>query len=178
MRTFTRVNQNSRDRAFQRCVTEIPLNKTNYRSEMRCLNCKKNPPAKAGDIRTTSSIPGLGRSPGGGRVSLLQYSWPGKSHGQRSLAGYTPRVARSRTWLKQLISMHTHNCKTSDQIVADKNTLSSKENSKNTKKAEMKWIYSSTTTGTIFGISKCQRKSTKSVTKTDSNNELDLILRY
>ena len=29
---------------------------------MRCLNCKKNPPAKAGDVRTTSSIPGLGRS--------------------------------------------------------------------------------------------------------------------
>ena len=74
MRTFTRVNQNSRDRAFQRCVTEIPLNKTNYRSEMRCLNCKKNPLAKAGDIRITGSIPGLGRSPGGGRVSPLQYS--------------------------------------------------------------------------------------------------------
>ena len=34
----------------------------------------KSPPAKAGDIRDVSSIPGLGRSPGGGHGSLLQYS--------------------------------------------------------------------------------------------------------
>ena len=34
----------------------------------------KNPPADAGDIKDDSSIPGLGRSPGGGHVNLLQYS--------------------------------------------------------------------------------------------------------
>ena len=34
----------------------------------------KNPPADAGDTRNTSSIPGLGRSPGGGNGSPLQYS--------------------------------------------------------------------------------------------------------
>ena len=34
----------------------------------------KNPPANAGDIRDTGSIPGLGRSPGGGHDSTLQYS--------------------------------------------------------------------------------------------------------
>ena len=45
---------------------------------LRCLLCSmtgasqvllvvKNPPASAGDIRDTGSIPGLGRSPGGGR---------------------------------------------------------------------------------------------------------------
>ena len=34
----------------------------------------KNPPANAGDIRHTSSIPGSGRSPGGGHGNLLQYS--------------------------------------------------------------------------------------------------------
>ena len=33
----------------------------------------KNPPANAGDIRDVSSIPGLGRSPGGGHSNLLQY---------------------------------------------------------------------------------------------------------
>jgi len=34
----------------------------------------KNPPANAGDIRDTGSIPGLGRSPGGGHGNPLQYS--------------------------------------------------------------------------------------------------------
>ena len=51
----------------------------------------KNPPASAGDIRDTGSIPGLGRSPGEGNGSPLQYSFsPGKTHGQRNLAGYSP----------------------------------------------------------------------------------------
>ena len=36
------------------------------------------------------SIPGLGRSPGGGHGNPLQYFLPGKFHGQRSLAGYSP----------------------------------------------------------------------------------------
>ena len=34
----------------------------------------KNPPASAGDIRDLDSIPGLGRSPGGGHSNPLQYS--------------------------------------------------------------------------------------------------------
>ena len=34
----------------------------------------KNPPASAGDIRDTGSIPGSGRSPGGGHGNPLQYS--------------------------------------------------------------------------------------------------------
>ena len=34
----------------------------------------KNPPANAGDIRDGGSIPGLGRFPGGGHISLLQHS--------------------------------------------------------------------------------------------------------
>ena len=35
----------------------------------------KNQRGNAGDIRDTSSIPGLGRSPRGGHSNLLQYSW-------------------------------------------------------------------------------------------------------
>ena len=49
----------------------------------------KNTPANAGDERDTGSIPGLGRS--------LRRAWqptplflPGESHGQKSLAGYSP----------------------------------------------------------------------------------------
>ena len=34
----------------------------------------KNPPANAGDARDADSIPGSGRSPGGGNRSPLQYS--------------------------------------------------------------------------------------------------------
>ena len=34
----------------------------------------KNPPANAGDLRDTGSIPGSGRSPGEGNGQLLQYS--------------------------------------------------------------------------------------------------------
>ena len=48
----------------------------------------KNPLANAGDIRDTGSVPGSGRSPGGGHGNPLFL--PGGSHGQRGLAGYSP----------------------------------------------------------------------------------------
>ena len=35
----------------------------------------KNPPANAGDAGDAGSIPGLGRSPGGGNGNPLQYSF-------------------------------------------------------------------------------------------------------
>ena len=49
----------------------------------------KNLPAKAGELRGAGSIPGLGRSPGGGHGNPLQYSCLENPHGQRSLAGYS-----------------------------------------------------------------------------------------
>ena len=49
----------------------------------------KNLPANAGDARDASSIPGLGRSPGEGNEPTPIFL-PGESHGQRSLAGYSP----------------------------------------------------------------------------------------
>ena len=45
----------------------------------------KNLPVNAGD---TGSIPGSGRSPGGGKGTPVFL--PGKSHRRRSLAGYSP----------------------------------------------------------------------------------------
>ena len=66
----------------------------------------KNPPANAGDVRDTGSIPGLGRSPGRGHGNPLQCSCLENPHGQRSLAGYSHGLMKSRTRLKQL-SMHT-----------------------------------------------------------------------
>ena len=60
----------------------------------------KNPSANAGDIRDVGSIPGSGRSPGGGHDNVLQYAclenpmdrgaWQAKVHG----------VAKSWTQLK------------------------------------------------------------------------------
>ena len=41
-------------------------------------------------VRDISWIPGLGKSPGGGKWQPTPVFLPGKSHGQRSLAGYTP----------------------------------------------------------------------------------------
>ena len=61
-----------------------------------------NSPANAGDIRDLGSVPELGKSPGGGNGSSLQYSclenpmdgavWQATVHG----------VTKSRTQLKQL----------------------------------------------------------------------------
>ena len=51
----------------------------------------KNLPARAGDIRDKSLIPGVGSSPGGGRGTPLQYSCLENPHGQRSLEGYSPQ---------------------------------------------------------------------------------------
>ena len=50
----------------------------------------KSPPANSGDTRDVGSIPGLGRSPGGGHGNPLHYSCLENPHGQRSLAGHSP----------------------------------------------------------------------------------------
>ena len=49
----------------------------------------KNPPTNAGDVRDAGSIPGEGRSPGGGHGGPPVFL-PGESHAQRSLAGSSP----------------------------------------------------------------------------------------
>ena len=52
----------------------------------------KNPPANAGDAGDSGSIPGLGRSPGVGNGRQPSPVFlPEKSHGQGSLAGYSPK---------------------------------------------------------------------------------------
>ena len=53
----------------------------------------KNLSANAGDKRHVGSVPGSGRSPEGGHGNLVFL--PGKCHGQRSLAGYSPWVAKT-----------------------------------------------------------------------------------
>ena len=50
----------------------------------------KNPLANAGDVRPVGSIPGSGRSLGGGHGNPLQYSRLENPQRQRSLVGYSP----------------------------------------------------------------------------------------
>ena len=56
----------------------------------------KNLPANAGDIRDKGSVPGSGRSPGGGNGNLFQYTCLENLPGQRSLAGHSPHGCRVR----------------------------------------------------------------------------------
>ena len=51
---------------------------------------KNLPPNKGDARRDVGSIPGSGRSPGKGHGKNTLVFLPGKSHGQRRLAGYTP----------------------------------------------------------------------------------------
>ena len=60
----------------------------------------RNSPANAGDARDVDLIPGLGRS--------LEKAWqptpvflPGESHGQRSLAGYSPQDCKELDTTKE-----------------------------------------------------------------------------
>ena len=59
----------------------------------------KESTCNAGDL---GSIPGLGRSPGGGYGNPLQYSCLEIAHGQRSLGGYSPWGRKEQDMTKQL----------------------------------------------------------------------------
>ena len=65
----------------------------------------KNQPANAGDLRDSGSIPGSGRSPGGGNGNPLQYSCLENPMGRRARQAIVHGVTKSHTQLKQL-SMH------------------------------------------------------------------------
>ena len=51
-------------------------------------------------------IPGLGRSPGEGHGNPLQYSCLENSHGQRSLAGYSPWGGKELDTTERLSTVH------------------------------------------------------------------------
>ena len=65
------------------CLPAVPLGfpDGSAREESAC---------RAGDSGDTGSIPGLGRSPGGGKWQPTPVFLPGEFHGQRSLVGYSP----------------------------------------------------------------------------------------
>ena len=70
----------------------------------QCLSSKESA-CDAGDEGLT---PGLGRSPGGGLGNPLQYSGLKSSMDRGAWQATVPRVAKSRTRLKQLNTAHIH----------------------------------------------------------------------
>ena len=61
----------------------------------------KESACNAGDLGSIP-IPGWGRSPGGGHGNPLQYSCLENPHGQKSLAGYSPRGCRESDTTERL----------------------------------------------------------------------------
>ena len=70
----------------------------------------KKSPASAGDARDMGSTPGSGRSPGEGNGNPLQLFLPGKSHGQRSLVGYSSQDCKESATTKRLNTQHFPLC--------------------------------------------------------------------
>ena len=62
----------------------------------------KNPPASAGDVRDVGSLPGSGRSPGGGLGNTLQYCCLGNPKDRRAWWATVHGVAQSWTQLKSV----------------------------------------------------------------------------
>ena len=60
----------------------------------------KNPPVSAGDIRDVGSIPGSGRSPGGGHGNPLQYSCLETPMDTGAWWAAVHWVTKNQTWLK------------------------------------------------------------------------------
>ena len=67
----------------------------------------KHLPASAGGERDACSIPGSGRSAGGGPGHPLQCSCLENAHGQRSLASYSPWGGEELDTLSDLVCTHT-----------------------------------------------------------------------
>ena len=66
----------------------------------------KNPPADAGATGDTGLIPGLGRSPGGGKGNLFQYSCLENPMERGARQATVHGVTKSQTWLSNWA--HTH----------------------------------------------------------------------
>ena len=66
----------------------------------------KNPPANAGDIRNLGSVPGWGRSPGGGQSNPLQYSCLENPMNRGVWWTIVHGITKTWTPLKQLSTQH------------------------------------------------------------------------
>ena len=70
------------------CPQDLRWKQSTWASQVALV--VKNLLANAGDTSNTGSIPGSGRSPGGGHGNTLQCSCLENPHGQRGLVSYNP----------------------------------------------------------------------------------------
>ena len=75
---------------------------TSYFGTSQVALVVKNPPANTEDIRDSSEIPGLGKSPGDGNGNPFQYSCLENSRDRGSWWTTVHGVVKRRTRLKQL----------------------------------------------------------------------------
>ena len=68
----------------------------------------KNPPANAGDIRDTVSMPWVGKIPWRRKWRPTSVFLPGKAHGQRSLVGCSPAGCKESDMTEATQHAHTH----------------------------------------------------------------------
>ena len=68
----------------------------------RAVLVVKNSPANTGDVRDLGSIPGSGRSPGGGRGNPFHYSCLENPMDRGAWQAVVQRVAKSRIQVKPL----------------------------------------------------------------------------
>ena len=78
----------------------------------------KNPPAKAGDAGDVDLIPNQ-EIPWRGKWTPTPVFFPGKFHGQRSLAGFSPWDHRVR----RDIAQHSNTCSVNNSITVGNNGL-------------------------------------------------------
>ena len=68
----------------------------------------RNPSANGENIRDSDSVPGLGRSPGGGHGNPLQYSYLENPYGQRILAGCSSWGCKESVATERLSTAHLY----------------------------------------------------------------------
>ena len=83
----------------------------------------KNLPANAGDVRDAGSIPGSGRSPGGGHGNPLQYTYLENPMDRGAWQAAVHRVTQSRTRLKRLSMQACSVRRESSKVMKSLNSL-------------------------------------------------------
>ena len=113
----------------------------------------KNLPVNAGDIRDSGSILELGRSPGGGHGSPLQYPCPEKPVDRGAWRATVHGVTQSQTQVKRLSTHKSgaeHGSKDKPVNKIEKSFLQFFQSRINQSKSQFKYIYIHTHTHTYI----------------------------
>ena len=93
------------------CLTAPSWGSEHFANARTCGTFTKNPPAKRRRLaRGSGSIPGSGRSPGGGHDNPLQFSCLENPMDRGAWWATVHGVTKSPTWLKRLSTARSSNC--------------------------------------------------------------------